>query len=193
MLRFLQDLSGLGIEVYFERENMWLNEQQIQVLLTAYCALAQAESEEMSRSIKWGIKRGFEHGTSGYAEFVCFGYKRGDDGKLAIDEPDAKIVRKIFEMRASGCSLGAIANWLYENKISSTTGKTHWSRETISKLLRNEKYTGDVLLQKTFVRDLFSGKQEKNKGQLAKFLIQEHHPAIVSRELFEAASCLFRR
>ena len=149
------------------------------------CALAQAESEDMSRNIKWGIKRGFEKGTSGYAEFVCFGYKRGDDGRLVIDGPDAKIVRKMFEMRAAGSSLGAISKWLYENKIVSPTGKPHWSRETISKLLRNEKYVGDVLLQKTFIADLFSGKQVKNQGELERFLIQEHHPASVSRELFE--------
>ena len=116
------------------------------------------------------------------------GYKRGDDGKLAIDEPDAKIVRKIFEMRADGCSLGAISNWLYENKISSPTGKIRWSRETISKLLRNEKYTGDVLLQKTFVEDLFSGKQVKNDGKLERFLMQGHHPAIISKELFYAVN-----
>lgn len=90
MLRSLQDLHGLGVEVYFEQENMWLNEQQIQILLTAYCAMAQAESEDMSQNIKWGIKRGFEKGTSGYAEFVCFGYKHGDNGKLVIDESDAK-------------------------------------------------------------------------------------------------------
>lgn len=109
MLRSLQDLRGLGVEVYFEQEEMWLNEQRIQILLTAYCALAQAESEDMSRNIKWGIKRGFEKGTSGYAEFVCFGYKRGDDGRLVIDEPDAEIVRKMFEMRAAGSSLGAIS------------------------------------------------------------------------------------
>ena len=108
MLRSLQDLRGLGVEVYFEQEDMWLNEQRIQILLTAYCALAQAESEDMSRTIKWGIKRGFEKGTSGYAEFVCYGYKRGDDGRLVIDEPDAEIVRKMFEMRAAGSSLGAI-------------------------------------------------------------------------------------
>ena len=111
MLRSLRDLHGLGVEVYFEQEDMWLNEQRIKILLTAYCALAQAESEDMSRTIKWGIKRGFEKGTSGYAEFVCFGYKRGDDGRLAIDEPDAKIVRKMFEMRAAGSSLGAISNY----------------------------------------------------------------------------------
>lgn len=185
MLRSLQDLHDLGVEVYFEQENMWLSEQQIQILLTAYCALAQAESEDMSRNIKWGIKRGFEKGASGYAEFTCFGYKRGTDGRLAIDEPDAETVRKIFKMRAAGYSLGSISKWLYENKISSPMGKTSWSRETIGKLLRNEKYAGDVLLQKTFVADLFSGKQVKNQGELESFLIQEHHPAIVGRELFD--------
>lgn len=192
MLQSLHDLHGLGIEVYFEQENMWLNEQRIQVLLTAYCALAQAESEDISRNIKWGIKRGFEKGTSGYAEFACFGYKRGDKGRLVIDEPDAEIVRQMFEMRANGYSLGAISNWLYENNTSSPTGKARWSRETISKLLQNEKYTGDVLLQKTFVEDLFSGKQTKNRGELEKFLIHEHHPAIISRELFEAVNQTYR-
>lgn len=193
MLYSLRDLHGLGVEVYFEQENMWLNEQRLQILLTAYCALAQAESEDMSRNIKWGIKRGFEKGTSGYAEFTCFGYKRGDDGRLAIDEPDAKVVRAMFEMRAAGCSLGEISNWLYESEIPSPTGKTRWSQETINKLLKNEKYVGDVLLQKTFVADLFSGKQVKNLGELERFLIHDHHPAIISRKLFEAAlSATFR-
>ena len=125
---------------------------------------------------------------SDYAEFMCLRYKRGDDRKLVIDEPDAEIVRKMYKMRAGGCSLGAISNWLYESKVPSPTGKPHWSRETISKLLRNEKYVGDVLLQKTFIADLFSRKQVKNQGELERFLIQEHHPAIVSRKLFEAAS-----
>lgn len=111
----------------------------------------------MSRNIKWGIKRSFEKGTSGYAEFVCFGYKRGDDGGLVIDEPNAKIVRKMFEMRATGSSLGASSNWLYKSKVPS-------------------------------VEDLFSGKQVKNQGELERFLIQKHHPAIVSRELFETVN-----
>lgn len=80
--------------------------------------------------------------TFGYAEFVRFGYKRGDGGKLAIDKPDAVIVRKIFRMRAEGHTLGEILNWLYKNGISSPTGKAHWSHETISKLLRNENMLG---------------------------------------------------
>lgn len=188
VLRVLQDLHNLGVEVYFERENLWLCQQRMQVLLTTYCAFAQAESEDMSRDIKWGIKRGFQNGTSGYAGFACFGYKRGANGKLAIDEPDAKIVQNIFEMKAAGYSLGSITNWLYENGIPSPRGKIRWSRETISKLLRNEKYTGDVLLQKTFVEDLFSGKQRKNIGQLEMFLIREHHPMIINRALFAAVN-----
>ena len=88
----------------------------------------------MSRDIKWGIKRGFQSGRSGYADFVCFGYKRGDDGKLAIDEPDVGIVRKIFELRAEGKSLEAISDWFYENKILSPTGKDRWSRELYERL-----------------------------------------------------------
>jgi len=188
MLKALRELKGLGIEVYFEKENLWLGEQELEMLLSVYCAFTQSESESMSQSIRWSIRQGFRSGTSGYAEFVCFGYKQGEDGKLAIDEPDAKIVRTIFEMRAVGHSLGSISAWLYENKISSPTGKECWSRETVSKLLRNEKYVGDVRLQKTFIKDLFSGKQLKNRGELEHVLIQNHYPAIISGELFEAVS-----
>ena len=147
--------------------------------------MAQAESEEMSRSIKWGIKRGFQSGKSGYADFVCFGYKQDANGQLIADESNAEIIRRIFQMRAGGNSLGIISDWLYRNGIPSPRGKTRWSREAISKLLKNEKYAGDVLLQKTCVLDLFSGKQVKNKGQMDRYLIQGHHPAIISRELFE--------
>lgn len=112
----------------------------------------------------------------------------GDGGELAIDEPDVVIVRKIFRMGAEGHSLGEISNWLHKNGIPTPTGKTRRSREKISKLLRNEKYIGEILLQKTFVRDLFSGKQIKNNSKLEKFLMQEHHPPIVSRELFTVAN-----
>lgn len=161
VLRSLWELHSLGIEVYFEQENMWLNEQRMQVLLTACCAVAQAESEDMSRNIKWGIKRGFEKGTSGYAEFVCFGYKWGDDGRLVIDEPDAEIARKMFEMRASGCSLGAISNWRYESKVPSPTGKPHWSWETISKLLKNEKYGGMFCCKRLLSRICFRASRSR--------------------------------
>lgn len=115
MLKAIRELHNLGVDVYFEKENLWLHGQHLQILLTMYCAFAQREIEGMSRDIRWGVRQGFRSGRSGYAEFVCFGYKRGDNGKLAIDEPDAKIVRTIFEMRACGKNLGAISDWLHEN------------------------------------------------------------------------------
>lgn len=188
MLQALRELRDLGVDVYFEEENLWLHDEHMEMLITVFCAFVQSESENISQNIRWGVRQGFRMGTSGYADFVCYGYKRGDDGRLAIDEPDAEIVRRIFQMRAEGKSLGAISDWLYDRKILSPTGKERWSRETIGKLLRNEKYTGDVLLQKTFVKNVLTGKQFKNHGELERYLIQQHHPMIVSKELFECVN-----
>ena len=86
ILRVLQELRELNVDVFFEKEDLWLHERDLQIVLTSYCAFAQAESEDMSRNIRWGIKRSFQSGTSGYADFVCFGYKRGDDGRLAMTQ-----------------------------------------------------------------------------------------------------------
>lgn len=188
MMKAIRELRRLKIDVYFEKEGVWLHQQEADLLITAYCAISQAESESMSRNIKWGIHRGFQNGTSDYADFTCYGYKRGDHGELSIDEPDAAVVRRIFKMKASGRSLREISNWLHERQILSPTGKEHWSPETIRKLLRNEKYTGDVSLQKTFMEDLFTKKRAKNMGQLEKYLFWDHHPAIISHELFRQAS-----
>ena len=184
LLQSLQQLREYEVDVWFEEENLWLHDRQMDFLITAYSAFAQAESESMSYNIRWGIKQGFRSGTSGYADFVCFGYKRDKNSELVIDEPNAEIVRTIFQMRVEGNSLGKISDWLHEKGIPSPTGREHWSRETISKLLRNEKYIGNVLLQKTFVMDLFSGKQLKNTGERDQFLYLDHHPAIISQESF---------
>ena len=170
MLQASLDLCGCGVDVFFEKENIWLHDCQMQILLTVYVSYAQAESESMSQNIKWGIGKGFQ---------------RGSDGSLEVNEPEADIVRKIFELRVSGRSLNEISNWLHDEHIPSPTGKERWSRETISKILKNEKYTGNVMLQKTFVSDIFTGKQNRNAGQMNRYMIHEHHPVIVSREMFE--------
>lgn len=188
MLNALRTLNTHGVDCYFEKENIWLHEEKLMLVVTAYCAMAQAESEGMSRSIRWGIKRGFERGTSGYADFECYGYKRSDNGTLVIDENKAATVKQVFAMRAAGQSLCKISDWLHDNHILSPYGKARWSRETIRKLLRNEKYTGDVLLQKTYVQDLFTGKRAKNHGELPRYLIEQHHPAILSRKQFDAVN-----
>lgn len=183
-LKTLQNLKELGVDVYFEQENLWLHDQQVQMMITLFFALAQNESENMSRNIRWGIRQGFKQGTSGYADFTCYGFRQDAHGNLSVDGREAEVVREIFEMRAGGFTLNRIADWLYENGIPSPRGNVRWSRETISKILRNEKYVGDVLLQKTYVDNLFEGKQIVNNGKLDKVLIQNHHPGIIDQELF---------
>lgn len=184
-LQTLQEFRELGVGVYFEKENMWLHDKHMDLLITVFCAFAQNESETMSQNIRWGVRQGFRTGTSGYANFACYGYRCADNGQLVIVEAEAAVVKQIFQMRAEGKSLSAISDWLYNAQIPSPRGKPRWSRETISKLLKNEKYIGDVLLQKTFVGDVLVGKQLKNQGELAQVLIQGHHPKIVNQELFE--------
>ncbi len=188
MLQASLGLCGYGVDVFFEKENIWLHDRQMQILLTAYMSYAQAESESMSQNIKWGISKGFQNGKSGYTKITCFGYKRNSDGHLEINEPEADIVRKVFELRVSGRSLNEISQWLFDERIPSPTGKERWGREMISKILKNEKYTGDVMLQKTYVGDVFSGKQSRNIGQMNRYMIHEHHPAIVNREVFEVVN-----
>lgn len=90
-------------------------------------------------------------------------------------------------------SFGSISKWLHEHNVKSPTGKEHWSRETINKLLKNEKYTGDVLLQKTFVEDVFAKKQRINKGERSRFLIEAHHPAVISCKMFKAVQVVCNR
>lgn len=180
-----RELKALGVDVWFEKEHIHLLSEDSEMMLTAYAMFAQAESESMSRNIRAGIRYGFKSGNSGYAHFVCYGYELSSNGKLAINEAQAVIVKEIFTRRAAGQSLAKISEWLYETGVKSPTGKERWSRETLNKLLHNEKYTGDVLLQKTYVSDLLEGVQIKNSGERSRYLYQNNHPAIIDRELFE--------
>jgi len=180
-----RELKALGVDVWFEKEHIHLLSEDSEMMLTAYAMFAQAESESMSRNIRAGVRYGFKSGNSGYAHFACYGYELDGDGQLVINEAQAVIVREIFTRRAAGQSLSKISEWLYEAGVKSPTGKDRWSRETLNKLLHNEKYTGDVLLQKTYISNLLDGVQIKNTGEKARYLYQNHHSAIIDKELFE--------
>lgn len=180
-----RELKALGVDVWFEKEHIHLLSEDSEMMLTAYAMFAQAESESMSRNIRAGVRYGFKSGNSGYAHFVCYGYELDSDGQLVVNEAQAVIVREIFTRRAAGQSLAKISEWLYEARVKSPTGKDRWSRETINKILRNEKYTGDVMLQKTYVSNLLDGAQIKNTGEKARYLYLNHHPAIIDKKQFE--------
>ena len=136
-----------------------------------------------SDKIKAGLQRSFQSGKSAKASIVCYGYKVDPRGKLQISSSEAAHVRYIFERFAAGDSLGKISDTLFLMDIPSPTGKEIWSKETISKILKNEKYIGNVILGKTQTND---GIQIKVIDSDSQILMERHHPAIISKELFES-------
>ena len=136
-----------------------------------------------SEQIRAGLQRSFQSGTSAKASTVCYGYKVSRTGELVIDPTEADIVLFVFHHFMNGDSLGKISDTLARMGIVSPTGRATWSRETISKLLANEKYIGDVILGKTNVVD---GVQVKSHDVSKQVLMRAHHPAIISHELFNA-------
>lgn len=191
MLEFLEicyELKSLGVEVYFELENLYLSNPNSMLLLTIFAGLAQAESENLSADIRWGIHRGFEDGSSGFISRPCYGYRKSKDGILTIYEPEAKIVRQIYQWRVYGYSLRKIAELLLERNVAAPKGGTRWSIETLNKLLHNEKYDGGVMLQKTYVPDVLTGKQRANNGQMTRFYIANTHQRIITKEMFNAVN-----
>ena len=139
---------------------------------------------EKSESIRAGLRKGFQDGTSKMAQRRCYGYDTDPNGELVINPDEAVVVRWIFEHYLSGDSLGKIAAGLEKRGILSPTGKPKWNREALNKLISNEKYTGRVLLQKTVST---GGSQIKNNGCMDRYLYSDTHEAIISDEIFKSA------
>jgi len=137
---------------------------------------------EKSESIKAGLRKDFQDGSSKMAKRRCYGYKLNQDGELTINPDEAKIVHWIFERYLSGESLGKIADGLERQGILSPTGKPKWNREAIDKLLANEKYVGCVLLQKTISTGV---SQIENNGLMDRYLYTDSHEAIIPDEMFK--------
>ncbi len=182
----LRYLKSLGVDVWIEMNGMKLStssDSDFAIMLT----VAQSESESKSGNIKFGIEYGFKTGKSKIYDRICYGYSKDENGNLVINEFEATIVKLIFEMYLSGYSLSRISKELENAGIKSPTGKDKWSSETISKLISNEKLTGEVIGQKTYVENFLDGKQVKNKGQKAKYLVTNHHEPIITKSMFNRA------
>lgn len=180
-LKTIRMLRRWKVDIYFESDDIHTLEEDSEFMLTLICARAQDESESKSADIKWGIQKSFENPDSKYYQRKCYGYRHDKDGKLVIDEKEAEVVRMIFRMADEGASLSQIAQTLQEEDIPSPRGKATWSRETLRKILHNEKYHGTVVLQKTFIMNCLEHKQTKNAGQQDQYKIVGNHQAIIDK------------
>ena len=162
-------------------------------MITMYGAMAQSESESISGNIRRGRQM---HAKVGTLKIPCnrlYAYRKDADGKLQVIPEQAEVVREIYKRYESGASLRNLKDWLEENQIKTVLGTEEWSVSAIKGILTNEKYCGDVLLQKTFCTDVISKKIVKNVGQMTQYYMPDHHEAVVSREQYNAVKAEMAR
>ncbi|HIX13727.1 MAG TPA: recombinase family protein [Candidatus Anaerofilum faecale] len=146
---------------------------------------AAGKPQRDSQNVTMGIRRGFKEGKCQFHYKNFIGYRRGADGNPEVDPEGAKIILRIFLSYLCGDTPEQIAQALERDGILSPTGRTSWSKTTVRNILQNEKYAGDVLLQKTYTVDFLEKKMRKNRGEVAQYYVTDHHPAIVTREIFQ--------
>ena len=154
-------------------------------IIDQLAALDQAESQFRSENIKFGIRHRMRSGKTLLNHTRFLGYTKGPDGVLQIVPEEAEIVKMIFDLYVQGNGVRKIKKYLESHGIKTVTGKSEWSTSTIDRMLSNEKYVGQVLMQKSYVPDFLTGKKEKNRGQLEMYLVENAHEPIIDRETFE--------
>ena len=184
-LNYVRRLKGYGVGVYFEKENVNTLYMDNEMILTFMMSQAQAESESLSGNVKWGHRKNFQDGKVYYNYKGFLGYRKGPDGQPEIDPEQAAVVRRIFSRYLLGHSVRQIVTDLMADGIKTATGKEVWHDSVVQKMLRNEKYIGDAILQKTYIADLFTKEKRLNNGVLPKYYIHDCHPAIIDRDTFQ--------
>ena len=191
-LKYIRALRELGIGVIFEKENINTMEMDTELILTFMSAFAQSESESISANVRWGKKQAMKEGRVNSPVSRLYGYGTNEAGELVIVPEQAEVVKLIFDRILAGYSLRMIRDALNADSIPAKGGK-EWRESTVRGIITNEKYCGDVLMQKTFRQDFINRKAIKNTGQLPMYLIENHHEGIVSREKYDAVQAEMAR
>ena len=183
-LHYTRMLKELGVDVYFEEQQIHSTQPGAEFYITIYGSIAQSESENISANIKWGKAQSAKEGKVSFHYGNFLGYRESKDGEPEIDEDEAETVRLIYERFLAGDSLFKIAQYLDGRKILTPAGKEKWSMSTIKSILTNEKYIGDAIINKTYVSDYLTKKVKVNHGERPKYYVENNHPAIIEKETF---------
>jgi len=182
LLQVVRRLRELDVEVRFERENINSATADGEIMLSILASFAQEESRQVSENIKWTIRNGFKKGKPHHIRM--YGYCN-ENGECVIVPDEADVVKRIFAYYLQGLTAKEIASKLNSEEIKNIYG-VDFKHSSITKMLGNERYIGTLLLQKTYVIDHISKKRKINNGELPMYLIEDAHPAIISKEIFQA-------
>ena len=183
-LKYIRQLKEKNIPVFFEKESINTMDSKGEVLLTIMASLAQQESQSLSQNIKLGLQYRYQQGHVQVNHNRFLGYTKDADGHLIIDPDQAEIVRRIYREYLEGFSMDKIAAGLERDGVLTGAGKAKWHTSTINKILRNEKYMGDALLQKTYTTDFLTKKRIKNNGTVPQYYVESDHEAIIPKDIF---------
>ena len=184
-LTTVRQLKEKGIEIYFEKENIWTLDSKGELLITIMSSLAQEESRSISENVTWGQRKRFADGKVCVPFKHFLGYDRGEDGNLVLNEKEAVIVRRIYSMFLQGMTPYGIASQLTADGVLSPAKKEKWNAGTVKRMLSNEKYKGDALLQKSYTVDFLSKKKKDNEGEIPQYYVENNHEAIIEPAVFD--------
>lgn len=192
LLETVRELKNMGIGIYFEEQNIDTLSADGELMLTILASYAQEESLSASENVKWRIHNDYEQGILPMSVQNIYGYKRTADGGLEIVPEEAEVVKRIYKQFLTGDGILKIAKSLNEEKIPSNTGN-RWTEKKVRYILSNEKYIGDLLLQKSYRTDHLTKKTRRNKGEKTQYYVENNHEPIISRELYEEVQLEFER
>lgn len=183
-LNYTRALKNKNIGVFFEKENINTLDAKGEVLMTIMASLAQQESESLSANVKLGLQFRYQQGKVQVNHNWFLGYTKDEEGRLIIDPEQAEVVKRIYREYLSGQSLIKIKRSLEADGILNGAGRSKWNESNIKQILKNEKYIGDALLQKTYTVDILEKRREVNNGQVPKYCVENSHEGIIPRDVF---------
>lgn len=181
----VRQLKEKGIEIYFEKENIWTLDSKGELLITIMSSLAQEESRSISENVTWGQRKRFADGKVCVPFRRFLGYDRGEDGNLVLNKEEAAIIKRIYGMFLQGMTPYGIAKELTKDGILTPAKKKNWSAGTVRSILTNEKYKGDALLQKSYTVDFLTKKKKINEGEIPQYYVENNHEAIIDPAVFD--------
>ena len=183
-LNICRSLKEMKVDVFFHSEGIHSIGENGELSITLAAAIAQSDSYAKSENIKWGLEKSAETHDSKLYSRPCYGYERDEDGQLIINKEKADVVKDIYRKYLDGSSVMKIKKDLEERGIPSPSGGVTWPKRTIEKILCNEKYCGYSLYNRTITLDYPEKKRIENTGQRKRFIAEDHHPVIITQELF---------
>ena len=183
-LKYIRQLKDKNVAVFFEKENINTMDAKGEVLLTIMASLAQQESQSLSQNVKLGFQYRYQQGQITVNHNRFLGFTKDEKGQLIIEPDEAVVVKRIYREYLEGASLQQIGRGLEADGILTGAGKKKWRAETLQKILKNEKYIGDALLQKTYTVDFLEKKRVPNNGLVPQYYVENSHEAIIPRDLY---------